>query len=355
MRGVPAAFLRRGAPVDVQVLTTELSTLLNAGLPLDRVLELLKDLAAPDSETQRLLDDLYRRVRGGAALSAALGEHPRVFSTFYLNMVRAGEAGGALDVVTARLAEFLERSRAVRDTVVSATIYPAILLAVALLSLSLILAVVVPRISQMFDDAGEALPWYTQLVVGAGALVEQYWWLALIIIIGAALWLRADYARAAGRLRWDRFVLNLPLVGELVRKIEAARFTRSLGTMLGNGGALLDAVAISGAIVSNAVIADGVRRAAISIREGGGVSAPLLREAVLPAMAVKLIRVGEESGHLEQMLLKIAEIYEREVDTTIQRMVAVLAPALVLILAGLILGIMVSLVMPIIMINQLAV
>jgi general secretion pathway protein F len=243
----------------------------------------------------------------------------------------------------------------VRDTVVSATIYPAILLAVALLSLSLILAVVVPRISQMFDDAGEALPWYTQFVVGAGALVEQYWWLALIIIIGAGLWLRADYARAPGRLRWDRFMLNLPLAGELVRKIEAARFTRSLGTMLGNGVALLDAVAISGAIVSNAVIADGVRRAAISIREGGGVSAPLLREAVLPAMAVKLIRVGEESGHLEQMLLKIAEIYEREVDTTIQRMVAVLAPALVLILAGLILGIMVSLVMPIIMINQLAV
>jgi len=355
MRSVPAAFWRRGAPVDVQVLTTELSTLLNAGLPLDRVLELLKDLAAPDSETQRLLDDLYRRVRGGADLSAALGEHPRVFSTFYLNMVRAGEAGGALDVVTARLAEFLERSRAVRDTVVSATIYPAILLAVALLSLSLILAVVVPRISQMFDDAGEALPWYTQFVVGAGALVEQYWWLALIIIIGAGLWLRADYARAPGRLRWDRFMLNLPLAGELVRKIEAARFTRSLGTMLGNGVALLDAVAISGAIVSNAVIADGVRRAAISIREGGGVSAPLLREAVLPAMAVKLIRVGEESGHLEQMLLKIAEIYEREVDTTIQRMVAVLAPALVLILAGLILGIMVSLVMPIIMINQLAV
>jgi general secretion pathway protein F len=169
IRSVPAALLRRGAQVDVQALTTELSTLLNAGLPLDRVLELLKDLAATDSETQRLLDDLYRRVRGGADLSAALGEHPRVFSTFYLNMVRAGEAGGALDVVTARLAEFLERSRAVRDTVISATIYPAILLAVALLSLSLILAVVVPRISQMFDDAGEALPWYTQLVVGAGS------------------------------------------------------------------------------------------------------------------------------------------------------------------------------------------
>lgn len=354
-RRTPLTFWRRRAQVDVQVLTTELSTLLNAGLPLDRVLELLKDLSLPGSDTQRLLDNLYRRVRGGADLSAALGEHPRVFSTFYVNMVRAGEAGGALDVVTARLAEFLERSRAVRDTILSATIYPAILLAVALLSLSLILAVVVPRISQMFDDAGEALPWYTQLVVGAGSAVEQYWWLALIVLIGAALWLRADYASAAGRLRWDRLILGLPLAGELVYKIEAARFTRSLGTMLGNGVALLDAVAISGAIVSNAVLVEGVRRAAISIREGCGLSAPLLREAVLPTMAVKLIRVGEESGHLEPMLLKIAAIYEREVDTTIQRLVAVLAPALVLMLAALILGIMVSLVMPIIMLNQLAV
>ena len=355
IRNVPLAFAVRRAQVDVQVLTTELSTLLNAGLPLDRVLELLKDLSTSGSETQHLLEELYRRVRGGADLSAALAEHPRVFSTFYVNMVRAGEASGALDVVTARLAEFLERSRAVRETIVSATIYPAILLAVALLSLSLILAVVVPRISQMFDDAGEALPWYTQLVVGAGAFVEQYWWLALSIITGAALWLRADYARAPGRMRWDGFVLRLPLIGELVRKVEAARFTRSLGTMLGNGVALLDAVAISGAIVSNAVLAGGVRRAAISIREGGGVSGPLLREAVLPAMAVKLIRVGEESGHLEQMLLKIADIYERDVDNTIRRLIAVLAPALVLLLAGLILGIMVSLVMPIIMLNQLAV
>ena len=257
---VPLALWRTGARVDVQVLTTELSTLLKAGLPLDRVLELLKDLATPGTETQRLIEELYRRVRGGADLSAALSEHPRVFSTFYLNMVRAG----ALDVVTARLAEFLERSRAVRDTIVSATIYPAILLAVALLSLSLILAVVVPRISQMFDDAGEALPWYTQLVVASGAMVEQYWWLALAIIIAAALWLRADYAQPSGRLRWDRFVLGLPLAGELVRKIEAARFARSLGTMLENGVGLLDAVAISGAIVSNAVIADGVPRSAFA-------------------------------------------------------------------------------------------
>jgi general secretion pathway protein F len=352
---VSLAMSRRGVRVDVQVLTTELSTLLNAGLPLDRALELLRDLSATDSEARRLLDDLHRRVRGGADLSAALGEHPAVFSSFYINMVRAGEASGALDVVTARLAEFLERSRAVRDTVVSATIYPAILLVVAMLSLSLILAVVVPRISQMFEDAGEALPWYTQLVVGAGALVEQYWWLGLGVTVAAALWLRADYATPVGRLRWDRLALRVPWIGDLVQKVEAARFSRSLGTMLGNGVGLLDAVAISGAIVSNAVLADGVRRAAISIREGGGVAAPLLREAVLPTMAIKLIRVGEESGHLEQMLLKVADIYEREVDNTIRRLIAVLAPALVLVLAGLILGIMVSLVMPIIMLNQLAV
>jgi len=269
-------------------------------------------------------------------------------------MVRAGEAGGALDVAMTRLAEFLERSRGVRDSVVSALIYPAILLTVAILSLSLILSVVVPNISQMFADAGEALPWYTQLVIGAGDVVEGYWWLLLMVVVGAALWLRQDYATELGRLRWDRLVLRLPLVGSMVKKIEAARFARSLGTMLGNGVPLLDAVAISRAIVSNVVIARGVERVATSIREGEGVAAPLLREAVFPEMAAKLIRVGEESGHLEGMLMKVADIYEHEVDTGIQRAVSVVAPALVLMLAGLILGIMVSLVVPIVTLNQLA-
>jgi general secretion pathway protein F len=352
--GLALSGVRRAGSAEVQAFTTEVSTLLQAGLPLDRVLELLESLAPATSPMRSVLADLQSQVRGGADLSAALAEHPGLFSPFYLNMVRAGEAGGALDVAMVRLAEFLERSRGVRDAVVSALIYPSILLTVAILSLSLILSVVVPNISQMFTDAGEALPWYTQLVVAAGDVVEGYWWLMLAVVVGSALWLRQDYGREQGRLRWDRLMLLMPFVGNMIEKIEAARFARSLGTMLDNGVPLLDAVAISRAIVSNVVIARGVERVAASIREGEGLAVPLLREDVLPEMAAKLIRVGEESGHLEQMLMKVADIYEHEVDTGIKRLVSVLAPALVLVLAALILGIMVSLVVPIITLNQLA-
>jgi len=345
---------RSAGAAEVQSFTTELATLLQAGLPLDRVLELLATLAPAGSAMGGILGELQTRVRGGADLSAALAEHPRLFSPFYVNMVRAGEAGGQLEAAVARLAEFLERTRAVRATVINALIYPAILLAVAVMSLSLILAVVVPRISQMFADAGEALPWYTQVVVAAGGAVEQYWWLMLGVVVGAALWLRQDYASPAGRARWDRVLLTLPVVGTLIVKVEAGRFARSLGTMLKSGVPLLEAVAISGAIVSNTRIAGGVERVAGSIREGEGVAAPLLREGVLPEMAGKLIRVGEESGRLDDMLIKVAEIYDHEVDNGIRRMVSVLAPGLVLMLAALIMGIMVSLVVPIITLNQLA-
>jgi len=345
---------RRAGAADVEAFTTEVATLLEAGLPLDRVLELLEALAPAHSPMRGVLASLQQRVRGGADLSAALAEHPHLFSPFYVNMVRAGEAGGALDSAMARLAEFLARSRGVREAVVNALIYPAILLTVSLLSLSLILSVVVPSISQMFLDAGEQLPWYTRAVVAAGTAVERYWWVGVALLAGGALWLRQDYASEAGRLRWDRFLLRLPTLGPMVEKVQAARFARSLGTMLRNGVPLLEAVAISRAIVSNAVVARGVARVAASIREGEGLSAPLLREAVLPEMAARLIRVGEESGRLEEMLVKVADIYDHEVDIGLRRMVSVLAPALVLVLAALILGIMVSLIVPIITLNQLA-
>lgn len=352
-RGFMRSPRRRPGAADVQVFTTELATLLQAGLPLDRVLELLEGLTPARSAMREVVTALHARVRGGADLSVALAEHPRLFSPFYLNMVRAGEAGGALEIALARLADFVERSRSVRDAVVSALIYPAILLAVALLSLSMILAVVVPRISQMFESAGERLPWYTQLVVGAGGAVQHYWWLLLGVVLAGALWLGHDYATARGRWRWDRVLLSTPVIGAMVEQIETGRFARSLGTMLSNGVPLLDAVAISRALVSNVVIARGIERMAGGIREGEGISAPLLREGVLPELAAKLIRVGEESGRLEEMLLKVADIYEHQVETGIKRMVSVLAPALVLLLAALILGIMVSLVVPIITLNQL--
>lgn len=348
----PAGRRGRVGQTELMVFTTELGTLLQAGLPVDRALELLTGVASTGA-LREVLEVLHTRVRSGSDLSAALEEHPRLFSRFFINMIRAGEAGGALDMAVIRLAEFQERSRAVRDSVVSAMIYPIILLVVALLSLAVILGVVVPRVSQMFADAGERLPWYTQAVVSTGDAVASWWWVMVLAGVAAALAIRQDYRSGPGRRRWDALVLDLPVFGALVRKLEAARFSRSLGAMLGNGVPLLDAVGIARAIVSNAVLAGGIERVEGSVRRGEGLAGPLLREAVLPEMAAKLIHVGEESGELEGMLGKVADIYERDVNQQINRMVSVLAPALVLGLAAVIFVIMVTLIVPIITLNRL--
>ena len=346
---------RRGRGIagnELLVFTTEFSSLLHAGLAIDRALDLLAS-AATSKPMGELIRDLERAVRGGAELSAAMSEHEAHFSRFYIGMIRAGEASGDLSGAMSRLASFVERAKALRESVVSALIYPVILLTVSVLSLVVILGVVVPRISQMFIDAGQRLPWYTELVVAAGDVVASYWWLMAVVAIAITVAIRHDYESIAGRERWDAFMLRLPVMGTFIRRLEGARFSRSLSVMLSNGVQLLDAVDIARAIVSNAVISRAVQRMVSSIRSGEGLAAPLLREGVLPEMAAKLVHVGEESGQLEQMLGKVADLYEREVATLVNRLVSVLAPALVLGLAAVIFVIMVTLIVPIITLNRL--
>jgi len=338
---------------EVQLFTTELATLLQAGLALDKALEMLESLAAP-GPFREMIADLYRQVRGGGDLSAALSRWNRLFSPFYINLVRAGEASGALAVVMTTLARFLERARVLHDSLVVALIYPVILLVSALFALSIILGVVVPEISLMFEDAGQRLPWYTRVVVALGGFMEQYWWLLLAVIVSVAAGVRQFAARVSGRQRLDALVLDIPLLGTLIRQLEAARFSRSLGTMLGNGVPLLEAITISKDIASNRVIALALNRIATAIHEGEGLATPLQREAVLPDLALKLIHVGEQSGQLESMLLKVADIYEHEVETAIKRLIAILGPLLILLLAAIIAGIMVSVIIPILNLNDLA-
>lgn len=338
---------------EVQLFTTELATLLQAGLALDKALEMLESLAAP-GPFREMIADLYRQVRGGGDLSAALSRWNRLFSPFYINLVRAGEASGALAVVMTTLARFLERARVLHDSLVVALIYPVILLVSALMALSIILGVVVPEISLMFEDAGQRLPWYTRVVVALGGFMEQYWWLLLAVIVSVAAGVRQFAARVSGRQRLDALVLDIPLLGTLIRQLEAARFSRSLGTMLGNGVPLLEAITISKDIASNRVIALALNRIATAIHEGEGLATPLQREAVLPDLALKLIHVGEQSGQLESMLLKVADIYEHEVETAIKRLIAILGPLLILLLAAIIAGIMVSVIIPILNLNDLA-
>ena len=344
---------RRPGRADVNVFTIELATLLQAGLALDKALEMLITIAEK-SPFREVLEKLLAQVRGGASLSAALESHGRLFSRFYRNMVKAGEASGALDVALARLAEFMERSRELRDSVLSALLYPVVLVVVGILSMAVILGLVIPKISQMFAEAGQQLPWFTRLVVSAGGFVENYWWLMALAAVGLYVFMRRQYAQTASRLRWDGRLLRLPLVGALIARLEAARFTRTLGTLLGNGVPLLDAIAIAKEVVANQVIAEGIRRVSEQVRRGEGLARPLTEARVFPPLAGHLMQVGEESGNLEAMLMQLAQIYEREVQSALRRLMAVLEPTLILGLAVVIAAIILSVVMAILSINNVA-
>jgi general secretion pathway protein F len=338
---------------DVAVFTQEIATLLKAGLPLDRCLEILIGLSA--NEPMRLLTAQMREeVRGGAALSKAMEAHPQIFNRFYLNMIRAGEAGGALEVVLQRLNEFMERSRDLRDTVKSALIYPAILVGVAVLSVVVLLMWVVPQFSQMFEESGKALPMPTQIVIAAGDFFRNYWWAMAFAIFASYSWFTHKMQNPATRYRWDKRLLGLPLVGDLVAKLEIARFSRTLGTLLGNGVTLLTALSIVKETLNNTVMSEGLGAVATQLKEGKGLGKPLMETGLFPKLAVHLVLVGEETGKLQEMLIRVADIYDREVHTTVKRMLSLMEPVLILGLGLVIGGIIMSILVAILSVNDLA-
>lgn len=338
---------------DVAVFTQELATLLKAGLPLDRCLEILIGLSA-NEPVRMLMGQLREDVRGGSALSKAMEAREGVFTRFYLNMIRAGEAGGALDVVLQRLTEFMERSKELRDTVKSALIYPVILVGVSLLSVVILLMWVVPQFSQMFEESGKALPLPTQIVIAAGDGVRNYWWVMALVGIGVYSWFARQMREPAARYRWDRRVLNLPLFGDLVGKLEVARFSRTLGTLIGNGVSLLAALSIVKETLSNTVMANALSDVARQLKEGKGLGKPLMESGLFPKLAVHLVMVGEETGKLQEMLIRIADIYDREVHTSVKRMLALMEPVLILGLGLVIGGIIMSILVAILSVNDLA-
>lgn len=338
---------------DVAVFTQEIATLLKAGLPLDRCLEILVGLSASEPVRQ-MMNQIREEVRGGAALSKAMESQQGVFSRFYLNMIRAGEAGGALDVVLQRLTEFMERSRELKETVKSALMYPAILVGVAVLSVVILLMWVVPQFSQMFEESGKALPLPTQIVIGAGDAVRGYWWAMVLGGIGVYSWFARQMREPASRYKWDKRLLGLPLVGDLVGKLEVARFSRTLGTLIGNGVSLLTALSIVKDTLSNTVMSEGLGIVATQLKEGKGLGKPLMDTGLFPKLAVHLVMVGEETGKLQDMLIRVADIYDREVHSTVKRMLALMEPVLILGLGLVIGGIIMSILVAILSVNDLA-
>jgi general secretion pathway protein F len=337
---------------DIALFTQELATLLKAGLPLDRALEVIIHLSENDA-TRELVQQIREDVRGGSTLHGAMEARKGVFSRLYLNMIRAGEASGALGTVMIRLTEFMERSKELKETVKSAMIYPVILVTVAVLSVVVLLMFVVPQFSQMFEESGKALPVATQIVIAIGDFFRKYWW---AVLAGAYLlyWaMGRQMANPAARYRWDQRFLGLPLVGALLARIEVARFSRTLGTLLANGVTLLSALSIVRETLTNSFMAGRLDDVIAQLREGKGLGRPLLETGVFPGLAVHMVMVGEETGRLQEMLIQVADVFDREVQRTVKRMLALLEPVLILGL-GLIIGsIIMSILVAILSVNDL--
>jgi general secretion pathway protein F len=345
---------RRLNQKEIGLLTRQLATLIEAGMTLDRSLQVLIDLTAAE-HLVRVLSDLQDRVRGGATFSSALEAQEGQFPRLYINMVKAGEAGGALDQVLDRLADYLERTAELRQTVVSALIYPSILLFVAGMSVILLLVFVVPQFTVLFEDMGAALPLPTRIVVATGDLFRNYWWamLCVMALIAVALerWMQDDAVRS----RLDARALRLPLFGDLIWKMETARLAHTLSTLLKNGLPLLSALTLAKEVVSNRKISVLLDEAGEELKHGRGLAGPLARLEALPDLALQMIRVGEESGALDAMLAKVATIYDRETRNSVQSMLSLLEPVLIIGLGVVVAGIIISILMAILGANELVV
>ncbi len=335
-------------------VTRELSTLLRAGLPLDRALEVLIGLA-PTPLVGTLLQGIRDDVRGGKSLSQALDIRGDIFSRFYINIVRAGEAGGALGVVLQRLSDTMERNKELRESVKSALIYPVILVCVAVASVALLLIWVVPQFEATFAQAGKALPLPTLVVVTVGKFMRAWWWALAAAIALVVTWYRRRGRIPAVRLARDTRLLRVPLLGDLIAKVETARFARTLSTLLSNGVTLLAALSIVKETMTNVVMAGALDGVIAKLREGKGFGRPLADTGLYPRLASQMILVGEESGRLEEMLARVAEVYDREVQMAIKRFLSVLEPVLILSLAVMIGGIVFSILMGVMGMSELVV
>jgi general secretion pathway protein F len=326
-------FTRRGVTQDdVTVVTRELATLLKAGLPLDRTFEILINLAA-NPKVAELLSKLRNEVRGGTSLSKALESQRGVFTRFYVNMIRAGEAGGSLPSVLLRLAEYVERSKALRDNVKASLTYPAFLAVVSVIAVGVLLGVVVPRFKPIFAGAGKAVPTMTQVVLFAGDAVRNYGWLMVIVVAVVAYLLAMRLRDPEVRYRFDRRKVTAPVVGDLFAKIEMARFSRTLGTLLGNGVTLVSALTIVRETMANLWLAEAVAGVARELKEGRGLGRPMMETGRFPMLAVHMILVGEETGRLDDMLMQVAETYDHEVEVAIRRSLSLLQPVMIVAMA----------------------
>src|SRR4051812_44814352 len=344
----------RGRHRDILFFTQELSTLLNAGVPLDRALSITSELTERPKFRAVVLDVL-RVLKGGKPLADSLGAHPEYFGDLYVNMVRAGEAGGALAAVFDRLAEFERSHDELRGYIISSMTYPALLVLVGLASILVLLNFVVPRFASVFEESRMKIPLPTQLMLDASKFVQAYWLIGTIGIICVAAGFRAFIRTPRGQMWWDSLLLGVPLLGDAVRKAETARFARAMATLVANSVPLVQSIGISAAILNNRKMAGSLDSVSQGVKRGEGIAAPLRRSAAFPALAGHLLAVGEETGRLDQMFARMADIYEADTKTAIKRFTSLFEPLVILVMGLMVGGLILSMLLAITSINDMAV
>ncbi len=342
---------KRVSQHDLLVFTHELSTLSGAGLPLDRSLSILAQLSENDY-LKEIVGDLLKEIKSGKSLSEGLALYPRVFPRIYINMVKAGEVGGALDVILERLREYLENSQELKSYIVSALIYPCILVFVAIVSFVILMGFVIPKFAVIFDNAGAPIPLPMQIMLFISAILSGYWWLIAAVAGISWYFFRRWLNTPEGRLIWDRRLLALPLLGPVLQKLEVSRFSRTLGTLLNSSVPLISSINLVKEVVNNQAIAVAMEPIKAGVKKGEGLVLPIRRENVFPPFALHLLEVGEETGQLDSMLLQVADTYDRDLKTALKRLIAFFEPAIILIM-GVVFGfVIVSILYSILSIND---
>jgi general secretion pathway protein F len=349
---VKFTFLERVSTDDLALATRQLATLLQAGVPMVDSLTALID-QTENQVLKRILSKVKTDVNEGMSLGDAFAKH-KPFDHIYVNMVRAGESSGTLDVVLERLADFKEGQARIQGEIISALMYPVVMVFVGIANIGILFTVVIPKITRMFENSKIALPIKTQILILISTIVADYWWL-LLIIAAASVWLVRRWLRTPlGRERWDAWKLKLPVAGSLVRMIAVARFSRTLGTLLQSGVALLTALDIVKNVVANAVLLKVIETVREAVREGEDIAPPLKRSGEFPPMVTHMVAIGEKSGQLEQMLERVAKAYEQRVDARMKGLMSLLAPALILVMAGAVGFVVFAILEPILQMSSLA-
>lgn len=343
----------RPSRLELLRFTQQLHSLLGAGLELDRSLAILAELTE-NRHMRTITHSLLADIQGGHSLADSLGKHPQVFTKLYVQMVKAGETGGVLELVLGRLVGFMESAQAIRDEVSSALLYPALVLLAGMGAIGVLLNVVLPRFASMFVEAGELLPPSTKFLLAVSAFTTEYWWGLAAILVGALIGTRGFLQTEHGRYVWDKGMLRIPVAGQLLLELEVARFARMLGTLLQSGVPILVAIGIVGETVTNAAIGRSLPLVREGVKRGEGVAGPLKSAGVFPNLAVQMALVGEEAGRLEEMLLKVADIYDLHVKTSVKRLLSLVEPALILMLAVVVGFIVVSMLLAVFSLSDLA-